>query len=123
MCHEHDMLENVQMVFECYMKMLEYYSPENIIFLGFSSGGALILDIITYINERNESGEDVPMPGLLIAVSPASIPVTQDEKDRLHELDSEDVMIPESYINLAREIMLCWVWYWKQFMIRTIPCC
>lgn len=107
MCHEHDMLENVRMVFACYREMLETYSPKDIVFLGFSSGGALILDLITYINERNDSGEDVPMPGLLIAVSPASIPVTQDEKDRLHELDSEDVMIPESYMALAKEIMLC----------------
>ena len=45
------------------------------------------------------------MPGLLVAVSPASIPVTQQEKDRLHELDSSDVMIPESYMYLAKEIM------------------
>ena len=50
MCHEHDILENVQMVFACYRKMLETYSPKNIVFLGFSSGGALILDLITYIN-------------------------------------------------------------------------
>ena len=107
MCHEHDMLENVRMVFECYQTMLEFYDPKNIVFLGFSSGGALLLDLITYINERIDSGEEIPMPGLLIAVSPASIPVTQDEKDRLHELDSKDIMIPESYMYLAKEIMLC----------------
>ena len=107
MCHEHDMLENVQMVFASYRKMLEYYRPEDVVFLGFSSGGALILDLITYINEMNDSGEDIPMPGLLVAVSPASIPVTPEEKDRIHELDSQDVMIPESYFYLAKEIMLC----------------
>ena len=107
MCHEHDILENVQMVFECYTKMLQFYAPKNIVFLGFSSGGALILDLITYINEQNDSGKDIPMPGLLIPVSPASIPVNQEEKDRLHELDSKDVMIPESYMYLAREILLC----------------
>ena len=50
MCHEHDILENVQMVFECYTRMLQFYRPENIVFLGFSSGGALLLDLITYIN-------------------------------------------------------------------------
>ena len=27
--------------------------------------------------------------------------------DRLHELDSKDVMIPESYMYLARDILLC----------------
>lgn len=107
LCHEHDILENVRMIFECYVKMLDYYSPENIVFLGFSSGGALILDLITYINEQNDAGKNIPMPGFLIAVSPASIPVTQDEMNRLHELDSKDVMIPESYMYLAKEIMLC----------------
>ena len=107
LCHEHDILENVQMIFECYMKMLEYYSPENIVFLGFSSGGALILDLITFINEQNDAGKNIPMPGFLIAISPASIPVTQDEMNRLHELDSKDVMIPESYMYLAKDIMSC----------------
>ena len=88
-------------------KIADQTRPENIVFLGFSSGGALILDLITYINELNDSGQNIPMPGLLIPVSPASIPVTQDEKDRLHELDSKDVMIPESYFYLAKEIMCC----------------
>ena len=80
MCHEHDMLENVQMIFECYEKMLTFYKPENIVFLGFSSGGALILDLITYINELNDSGSSIPMPGMLIPVSPGSVPVTEAEK-------------------------------------------
>ena len=50
------MLENVQMIYECYAKMLTFYKPENIEFLGFPSGGALIHDLITYINEPNDSG-------------------------------------------------------------------
>ncbi|MBR6451123.1 MAG: alpha/beta hydrolase [Lachnospiraceae bacterium] len=106
LCHEHDILENVQMVFECYTKMLKFYRPKNIVFLGFSSGGALILDLITYINAQRDLGKDIPMPGFMVPVSAASIPVTQDEKDRLHELDSKDIFIPESYAYLAREILL-----------------
>lgn len=74
------MLENVQMIYECYAKMLTFYKPENIEFLGFSSGGALILDLITYINELNDSGSSIQMPGLLIPVSPGSVPVTEAEK-------------------------------------------
>ncbi|MCR4644070.1 MAG: alpha/beta hydrolase [Oscillospiraceae bacterium] len=105
LCHEHDMLENVRMIFECYTKMLHFYHPENIVFLGFSSGGALILDLITYINELNDSGRHIPMPGLLIPVSPASIPVTEAERERVHKLDSRDVMIPASYFDLAGDIM------------------
>ncbi|SDA26221.1 Acetyl esterase/lipase [Ruminococcus sp. YE71] len=105
LCHEHDILENVQMISECYTKMLRFYKPENIVFLGFSSGGALLLDLITYINERNDSGENIPMPGLLIPVSPGSVPVNDKERERIRRLEKKDIMIPASYMELAREIM------------------
>lgn len=105
LCHEHDILENVQMIFDCYVKMLTFYKPENIIFLGFSSGGALILDLITYINELNDSGKRIPMPGLLIPISPGSVPVTEAEKSAIKALDKRDIMIPAEYMYTAREIM------------------
>ncbi|MBR3267199.1 MAG: alpha/beta hydrolase [Oscillospiraceae bacterium] len=105
LCHEHDMLENVQMIFDCYEKMLTFYQPENIVFLGFSSGGALILDLITYINELNDSGSSIPMPGMLIPVSPGSVPVTEAEKAAINKLDERDIMIPAEYMVTAREIM------------------
>ena len=105
LCHEHDMLENVQMIFECYEKMLTFYKPENIVFLGFSSGGALILDLITYINELNDSGKDIPMPGLLIPISPGSVPATEYEKAAIKALDERDIMIPAEYMYTARDIM------------------
>ena len=105
LCHEHDMLENVLMIFDCYKKMLGYYKPENIVLLGFSSGGALILDLITYINEMNYSGENIPMPGFAVPVSPGGVPVTEKEKRAIEALDKEDIMIPAEYMYLAREIM------------------
>ena len=107
MCHEHDMLENVEMIFECYTKMLKFYKPENIVCLGFSSGGALILDLMTYINELNDKGEMIPMPGLLIPVSPGSVPVNDKERKRIENLDVKDMLIPASYMELARDIMCC----------------
>lgn len=107
MCHEHDMLENVQMIAECYENMLKYYAPEDIVFLGFSSGGALILDLVTYINESNDSGAAIPMPGMLIPVSPGSVPVNDAEKRDLHLLADRDAMVPEKFMYTAREIMCC----------------
>ena len=105
LCHEHDILENVQMLFGCYREMLRFYAPEDIVFLGFSSGGALILDLITYLNELRDRGETVPMPGMLIPISPGSVPVNDRERDRLRMLDSRDMMIPASFMDLAEEIM------------------
>ena len=107
MCHKHDMLENVRMIFECYAGMLKYYAPEHIVLLGFSSGAALILDLITYINELNDKGESIPMPGLMIPVSPGSVPVTDKEKRALHRLADKDILVPEEYMYTAREIMRC----------------
>lgn len=105
LCHEHDILENVRMIFECYEKMLTFYKPENIVFLGFSSGGALILDLITYINELNDNGRNIPMPGMLIPISPGSVPVTDAEKTAIKALDKRDIMIPAAYMYTASEIM------------------
>ncbi|SHM13704.1 alpha/beta hydrolase fold domain-containing protein [Ruminococcus flavefaciens] len=104
-CHEHDMLENVKMIYECYAKMLTFYKAENIVFLGFSSGGALILDLITYINELNDSGSHIPMPGMLIPVSSGSVPVTETEKAAINRLDKRDIMIPAEYMYIAHDIM------------------
>ncbi|MCR5111361.1 MAG: alpha/beta hydrolase, partial [Ruminococcus sp.] len=105
LCHEHDMLENLQMIYECYAKMLTFYKPENIVFLGFSSGGALILDLITYINELTDSGSSIPMPGMLIPISPGSVPVTEAEKVAIKALDKRDIMIPAEYMYTAHDIM------------------
>lgn len=105
LCHEHDILENVRMIFECYEKMLTFYKPEKIVFLGFSSGGALILDLITCINELNDNGRNIPMPGMLIPISPGSVPVTDAEKTAIKALDKRDIMIPAAYMYTAREIM------------------
>ena len=62
-------------------------------------------NLITYINELNDSGDDIPMPGLLIPVSPGSVPVNDKERERIRKLDEKDIMIPASYMELAREIM------------------
>lgn len=105
LCHEHDMLENVQMIFKCYKLMLESYEPQNIIFLGVSSGGALVLDLITYINELNDIGDKLPIPRLLISVSPASLPVTGVEKDKPHRLAETDIVIPKEFFHVLYEIM------------------
>ncbi len=63
---------------------------------GFSSGGALILDLITYINELNEGGSNTPMPGLLIPISAGSVPITETEKAAIDRLDERDIMIKNS---------------------------
>ena len=105
LCHEHDMFENVRMIYECYAKMLKFYKAENIVFLGFSSGGALTLDLITYINELNDSGSSIPMPGMLIPISPGSIPVTEAESSAIKALDKRDIMIPAEYMYTAHDIM------------------
>ena len=47
------------MLYELYKKTLRKYRPENICFMGGSSGGNLAIGMASYINDR---GEGLPMP-------------------------------------------------------------
>ena len=59
------------------------------------------------MNELNDSGSNVPMPGMLILISPGSVPINEKERAYLKKLDSGDIMIHASYMELAKEIMCC----------------
>lgn len=47
----------------------------------------------------------IPMPGMLIPVSPGSVPVTEAEKSAIQALDKRDIMIPAEYMYTARDVM------------------
>lgn len=135
LCLEHDVLENIDMIVACYEDMLHFYAPEDIVFMGFSSGGALILDTITRINELNDArsgitasadistssdaptnpriptrsdisrSPNIPMPGMLVAVSPGSILATSDEEARLKALEHVDLAVPLSFMETVSVFM------------------
>ena len=65
------------MLYELYKKTLRKYRPENICFMGGSSGGNLAIGMASYINDR---GEGLPMPGKIYAGSPGTLLLTEEEK-------------------------------------------
>ncbi len=55
------------MLYALYRQVLTQYAPENIYYLGGSSGANLALGMISYINEQSEH---LPLPGKVYAGSP-----------------------------------------------------
>ncbi|MBQ6509475.1 MAG: alpha/beta hydrolase [Flexilinea sp.] len=102
LCTDYPLTRAYEMIHETYRVMLREYTPENISVLGTSSGGNLALGMVPYINDGHG---DTPMPGYILAVSPGTCVDTEEEWQRMLELDKLDVAIPAQYMKNAVEIM------------------
>ena len=81
---------------------IPYYPLCTISVLGTSSGGNLALGMVPYINAGHG---DTPMPGYIMALSPGTCVDTEEEWQRMVELDKKDVAIPAQYMKTAVEVM------------------
>ena len=86
---EHDLIDALNMLYATYKMELEHYPAENIAILGGSSGAAMTLWLMSYINQK---GEGVPMPGKLALSSPGSA-LTAEERKRAEELIKTDLIM------------------------------
>ncbi|MCD7861950.1 MAG: alpha/beta hydrolase [Lachnospiraceae bacterium] len=102
LCTEHCVKETFEMAYETYRQMLQEYAPEDIALMGFSSGAALALGVCLH---NNAQSEPLPMPGLVIASSPGSVPFSDEERQRMAELSAKDVMLDAAFMTTIREIM------------------
>ena len=102
LCTEYPLTKAYEMIHETYRVMLRDYAPENISVLGTSSGGNLALGMIPYINDGHA---DTPAPHYIMAISPGTCVRTDEEWQRMRELDEKDVAIPAQYMKTAEEIM------------------
>ena len=102
LCTDYPLTKAYEMIHETYKVMLRDYEAENISVLGTSSGGNLALGMVPYINDGHR---DTPMPGCIIAISPGTCADTEEEWQRMKELDKKDVAIPAEYMKTAVEIM------------------
>jgi len=96
LCTEYCITEVFDMALNLYKQMIKVYDPKNIAFIGYSAGAALALGIGCHINALKE---DIPMPGLIVAYSPAALPYTEEEKKESLELNKVDVMIDATFVN------------------------
>lgn len=102
LCTEYPVTKAYEMIYALYQRMLESYHAEDISLLGTSSGGNLALGLIAYMNAVHS---ELPRPNYILAISPGTCPVTEEEKARMRELDKKDVAISAGYMITAEEIM------------------
>lgn len=102
LCTDYPLTKAYEMIHETYKMMLTDYPAEKISVLGTSSGGNLALGMIPYINDGHA---DVPVPGYIMAISPGTCVDTEEEWQRMFELDKKDIAIPAQYMRDAVGIM------------------
>jgi len=102
LCTDYPITRAYEMIHETYKIMLKDYASENISVLGTSSGGNLALGMVPYINDDHK---DTPMPNHIMAISPGTCCYSEEEWQRMLELDEKDVAIPAQYMKSAVEIM------------------
>ena len=102
LCTDWPLTRAYEMIHETYRVMLRDYEAEHISVLGTSSGGNLALGMVPYINDGHG---DTLMPGYIMAISPGTCADTEEEWQRMLELDKKDVAIPAAYMKTAVGIM------------------
>lgn len=102
LCTDYPLTKAYEMIHETYKTMLKDYAADHISVLGTSSGGNLALGMVSYINDGHE---DAPMPAHIMAISPGTCVDSDEEWQRMQELDKKDVAIPAQYMRTAEEIM------------------
>ncbi len=102
LCTDYPLTKAYEMIHETYKVMLKDYDAGHISVLGTSSGGNLALGMVPYINDGHA---DTPMPGYIMAISPGTCADTDEEWQRMLELEKKDVAIPAQYMKTAVEIM------------------
>ena len=102
LCTDYPITRAYEMIHETYKVMLKGYTAENISVLGTSSCGNLALGMVPYINDGHN---DTPMPSYILTISPGNCVETEEEWQRMLELDKKDVAIPAQYMKSAIEIM------------------
>ena len=102
LCTDYPLTRAYEMVHETYKVMLWDYGAEHISVLGTSSGGNLALGMVPSIHDGHQ---DTPMPGYPLAISPGTCVDTDEEWQRMLELEKKDVAIPAQYMKTAVEIM------------------
>ncbi|MCD8197680.1 MAG: alpha/beta hydrolase [Lachnospiraceae bacterium] len=102
LCTDHSIKETFAMAYETYRQMLQEYAPEDIAFIGFSSGAALALGVCL---NNNAQPEPLPMPGLIIASSPGSVPFSDEERQKMAELSPKDILVDAVFMTTVRKIM------------------
>lgn len=101
-CLEVSVRETYRMALAVYRRMLADYRPEQIAVVGASAGASIGLGMFEY---NNTLETPLPPPGRMILLSPACLPATEQEEERIRALADADRMIPASFVQTIGETM------------------
>lgn len=87
---DYTLLDEAEFAVQLHKKMIGRFPAQNIVWLGYSAGADLLLRAGRHIIQKHN---DVPMPGLMIPVSCSGLIISEGSKQRMHELDSKDIML------------------------------
>ncbi len=102
LCNEHSIRTTFAMGYEVYRRMLQCYPPENISFVGMSSGAALAIGICQHNNVQETR---LPQPRTIIAVSPGAYPFSEKEKEKMAQLSKRDIMMDAAFMPTVKKLM------------------
>ena len=102
LCTHGSAVDSYRMVLDTYGEMLKHYRPEHIKITGFSSGGAIGLGMFLLNNEREAP---LPIPAMMVLVSPGTCPASEKTMEKMRELDKKDIMLPMSFMTTMAEVM------------------
>lgn len=92
----------VEYITGIYRRMTEHYDPSKIIINGVSMGGMFALQLV---NALNTICRDLPMPGLIVAHSPAGWPVREEDWDLFRKYEASDPMFSEGDIRMTLRLV------------------
>jgi acetyl esterase/lipase len=90
---DYTFLDQVNMILDTHRKMVKRYGKENIAWLGFSAGADLIMMCGRHIVKERQ---DIPMPALMIPVSPCDLVLGEATRARMREIEKRDIMMHAS---------------------------
>jgi len=87
---DYDLMDETEFTIKVHHKMMEHFSPQNIVWLGFSGGADVLMQAGRHIVQKYH---DTPMPGMMIPVSDSGLIISEEAKERMREIDPRDIML------------------------------
>jgi acetyl esterase/lipase len=87
---DYTFLDQVNMILATHRKMAETYGAENVAWLGFSAGADLIMMCGRHVVKTRP---EIPMPALMVPVSPCDLVIGDATRARMREIEKRDIMM------------------------------
>jgi acetyl esterase/lipase len=91
---DYTFIDEVNMILNTHLNMVKKYGAKNIAWLGFSAGAGLVLMCGRHIIKEKL---DIPMPDLMIPVSPLNMVIGDDTLARMKEIEKRDIAMNADY--------------------------